>query len=428
MITCYVCIHFANIIIKTHREIIVQSHWSALIDILLDVHVNVKNLNAREVMGFIAFCALETNGTSLPVGILCSFLKSKKGCRALNKFISNNGMYYTLLSQSVRLSKSRHTSIYGSSVNPRHVGHNRSYNEDGRNPIAGVPENFGGYDPTSKQPNEDKAMKAHCARIEKDLINLCANTTNSFLNKNQESEGTTANEDAGKDKKKKNDSLNVFLDEIKKIAGKGCSAMYSLNFVQLAGYFGFVPIKILATSTVENKGSGGYKFIELLYGGLSLTDAQRYFKESVEMIQGIFGKSSFTFAIAENMLCELYRDREGKNKKKDVTFFFDHRNNKWGGLQNFFRLKVNSGMSMNLEMLGISVSNKTREKGCIKLMSWINGLTAQKCLMKWIHSSTDDKIQSTIGYKSELFLSPSISRYYTMLHSPNGKRKRTEIE
>ena len=337
-------------------------------------------------------------------------------------------MYYTLLCGSIRLSKSRHTSTYGSSVNPRHVGHNRSYYENGRNPIAGVSENFGGYDPTRNRPDEDQAMKAHCARIEKDLISLCANTTNSFLNKNQESEVSTVNQDVGKDKKKKNDFLNEFIDEIKKIAGKGCSGMYSLNFIQLAGYFGFVPIKILATSTVENKGSGGYKYIELLYPGISPSEAQRYFKESIEKIQEIFGKSSFTFAMAENMLCELYRDRHGTNNKKDVTFFFDHRNNKWGGLQNFFRLKVNSGMSMNLEMLGISVSNKTRDKGSIKLMSWVNGLTSQKCLMKWIHPSSDDNIQSTISYISELFLSPDISPYYTMVHSLNGKRKRKEIE
>lgn len=375
-------------------------------------------------MGYIAFCALETNGTTLPVGIISGFLKTKKGCRFFHKSICKDGMYFTLLCRSIIIAKSRQTSVHGSSVNPRHVGHNRSYYKNSTNLVAGIPEHFGGYDPTISNDDEDQFMKSHCAQIEKKMISLCARTTASSLKKKEDTE-VTEQQDVDQGRKKK-DLLNEFLDEVKDIAGKGCSGMYSLNFLQLAGYFGFVPIKILATSTVENKVSGGYKYIESLYPGISPKKAQQFFTESVQIIQDIFGKS-FTFAFAENMLCELYRDRNGTNPKKDVTFFFDHRSNQWSGLQNFFRLKVNSGLSMNLEMLGVPQSKNARE-GSIKLMSWTNGLTSQKGPMKWMHLSSDNSIQSTIGYKSELSVSKEICTYYTMVHSLSGKRKRTEFD
>ena len=396
-----------------------QSHWSVLIDLLIDIHVNVKPLNAREVMGYVAFCALETNGTTLPVGIVSSYLKTRNGCKCFREGISRNGMYYTLLCKSIELAQARETLVNGSSMNPRHVGHNRSYLKDCTNPIAGFPSPFSGYDPKSSTEYDEQCMKSHCARIEKELITLCARITTAALKKKE----------SGPDEllgvgKKKRELLEEFLDDVKIIAGKGCSGIYCLNFLQLAGYFGFLPTKLLASSTINTQTSGGYKFILSLYPGITPKDAQKYFKESIAVIQKIFG-SSFTFAIAENMLCELYRDRNGTNRKKDVTFFFNHRSNQWGGLQNFFRIKENSGLNMNLEMLGVPRSKNCRG-GCMQIMSWANGIASGQGSMKWTHIPSSKNVHDTISFKSELRISKEIASFYTIIHpSINGKRKRS---
>ncbi len=390
-----------------------QSHWSCLIDLLFDVNINVKRLNAREVIGYVAFCSFETNGTTLPVGILTGYLCTGKRRRAFKDSIISDGMYYTLLCNSIRRAKARHTTVYGSSVNPRHVGHNRSYCVNSTNPVAGDSQFSSGFDPDSSSDELKQKIKARCAQIEKRLIDLCARTTRTVLNTNKSA--TSGTEENGK---KEKNHLKEFLAQIQVIAGKGCSGMYCLNFMQLAGYFGFVPIKILSTSTVETKVSGGFKFIEMLYPGISPGTAQKYFIESTLKLQKLFG-SAMTFAFSENLLCELYRDRNGSNPKKDVTFFFDHRSNEWNGLQNFFRLKIDSSFKMDLEMLGVP-NTKTVEDGHIKLLSWIKGLTSNDGMMNWIHRN-----DGIINYKSELVATDEVAKFYS-IRPPPQIQKRTK--
>jgi len=274
-------------------------------------------LNARQVIGLIAFCSIESNGTVLPAGIISRHLKSSRSRRFFKSRINDDGMYFTLINDAISLAKKRQTSVYGSSVIPRHTGHNRSYSSSGRIPVAGCPSFLNGFDPETCSENDKRIMRKHCATIERLLVHLCRETNRKIV---------FPDESSPEDESKKvtpYDSLAEFLKEVQKIAGKGCSDIFSLNFVQLAGYLGFIPIKMLGVSTINNKTAGGYKFINMLYPNIDTETAQEYFKKSTQIIQKLFG-SSMTFAFAENLLCELYRDRNGSNHKKDVTSFFPH--------------------------------------------------------------------------------------------------------
>ena len=102
-----------------------MSYWSSLVDLLLDISINVKELTAKEVMGFVLFCALETNGTVLPVGIITGMLKSAAEKQAVfKKCIEKVGMYYTLLRYAVTGAINGRTNNYGASIRSRHVHNN----------------------------------------------------------------------------------------------------------------------------------------------------------------------------------------------------------------------------------------------------------------------------------------------------------------
>ena len=369
-------------------------------------------LNARQVIGLIAFCSMESNGTVLPAGIISRHLKSSRSRRFFKDRIKDDGMYFTLINDAISLAKKRQTSVYGSSVIPRHTGHNRSYSPSGRIPVAGCQSFLNGFDPQTCSENDKNVMRTHCFTIEKLLVHLCRETNRKILFPDESSADDESN------KATPYDFLAEFLKTVQEIAGKGCSDIFSLNFVQLAGYLGFIPIKMLGVSTINNKTAGGYKFIKMLYPNINSTEtAQEYFKNSTKIIQKLFG-SSMTFAFAENLLCELYRDRNGSNHKKDVTFFFPHRRNNWKGLQNFFRLKMGTCNKMELEFLAVPSDNdRMVPPGCVKLMTWKDGLTAGSGMMRWDHHGPTKKKkykQELINYNSKLRVHEDIRQFYLL--------------
>ena len=105
-----------------------MSFWSIIIDLLLDIAVNVKpDLTAEDVMGYIIFCSLECNGTVLPVGIISRRMKDSKSRAYFKKVIECDGMYYTLLRDSIELAADRRMNCYGSSGGNCHMSHNRIF-------------------------------------------------------------------------------------------------------------------------------------------------------------------------------------------------------------------------------------------------------------------------------------------------------------
>ena len=377
-------------------------------------------LNAKQVMGFIAFCSLEVNGTFLPTGIVSSHLRSKGSISYFKELVQSDGMYFTMLWSAMELGDKRHTPIYGSSCLPRHVGHNRSHSAGSVNTPAGFTAKSkknlfkNGYHPTKCNESECDRLILHCSLVEKKLLDLCKDATHCVLRRSAKESGNMES-DIG--------SLKGFLGEVQKIAGKGCSHIYSMDFFQLAGYLGFIPIKLLSTSSIRSYSAGGYKLIKSLYPGISIGDAQEYFEDSVERIQNLFGPS-MTYPYAENLVCELHRDRNGesKNIKKDVTYFLPHRRNQFNGLQNFFRLAIKSGTQMDLEFLGVPPNTKSVTPGCTKLMCWKNGLTCSSGLMSWLHEELKENgnectHQTSIKFDSVLIINDKIKQFYAHISS-----------
>ena len=121
--------------------------------------------------------------------------------------------------------------------------------------------------------------------------------------------------------------------------------IYTLNFVQVAGLFGFLPMQMTRWACVNSPTSGAYKAINGFFKErnkslgktmteLSVTDAEKYFSDAVKWIQSNVSWN-FTPAIAENILCELNREKGTINcseewcpsPKKDVLYLYKHRGN-----------------------------------------------------------------------------------------------------
>lgn len=103
-------------------------YWLCLVDLLIDISINVKQLTAKEVMGFVLFCALETNRTLLSVGILSNRLKTKQTRENFKDNVEGVGMYYTLLRYSIKGSIGKMTNNnYGASTGSRHGSHNQTF-------------------------------------------------------------------------------------------------------------------------------------------------------------------------------------------------------------------------------------------------------------------------------------------------------------
>jgi hypothetical protein len=161
--------------------------------------------------------------------------------------------------------------------------------------------------------------------------------------------------------------LVQFFEEVKVAAGKGVGHIFALNFCQVASLFGFMPMDMVTWASVSSKASGAYKAIALLYkkGGndpkgsdLSESDAQKHFDTAVSWIGGHVSYT-FTHCLAENILCELHREKcldvdapgYEESPKKDVLYMYRHRN---GVLHPLYRWKNDVRGRVILQVLMIT--------------------------------------------------------------------------
>ena len=432
-----------------------MSFWSIIVDLLIDIAVNVKtNLSATDVMGYVLFCSLECNGTVLPVGIISRRMRTSSTRLLFKTMIESDGMYYTLLRDSIEQSADRRSNIYGSSKGPRHMGHNRSFfdkpDSKGCPNPAGIPffsavpcyadtrENTSNhewkYADEAQRRASFKSLRIHCKKLEKSFLELC-----------KESFGDLSEPKKAPKKKKSNSKKNIpetncstaatrmskFLKRIASMAGSGCGHIFSLNFIQLSACFGFLPTHLMTYSSVANVKSGGYKLIMLLYkdSGIKINPdkAQSLFESVVHHLRRIF-THNVSYNYVENMLCELWRGRPGKTvSKKDYFFFLPHRSNIMGGLQNFFRFQYESGSSMLLEILPIprKVKGKTVPvvKDKVQLMQWEKKhLTQTGGVISWVENSVGTL---NIGVNSIFTVDKTFGAMY---YKCKNKKKRKVVE
>ena len=321
-----------------------QAYWLALVDLLLYITSNVMELTGKMVMGYVLYCSHENNGTFLPVGRIHMALRSPKKREKFRKSVLEHGMYSTLVARNLRLMLLNGKGQYSASGHPRHIANNRGGNKI---PVLG--------DASLPTPRNEKEynivlekLPSVCSKREQDFIDIC--------HKYQEfNKPGTKRKRGGKQQVRSplDEHANNFLESVKELGGKGVGHMFALNFVQLASVFGFIPTQIMTWSSIENPKSGGYQFIQHLYGNtLSTATVQEYFNKCVQTCQGIYGPR-VTRPIVENLLCELWRVVDGKrNTKVDCFYGYDFRKTKENpsGAQSLFRMEIESPSCMGLEM------------------------------------------------------------------------------
>jgi len=370
---------------------IFQSYWSAVVDNLHFIGGSIMSLDASMVMGYVAFCSLEVNGTFLSCGIVEKCLASSDSRKMFESSVKEHGMYTTLVQKAIDIAMEKGSQVYTASEKPRHLGNNRG----GRSvPIIGqkqyvLPEDTpaGSEAETIFLDGVYQTLDNECALIEKNLLDHC----NNFCEITKKWEETSISK-----RSSHFPSLaKNFLKGIEEIGGKGIGPSFALNFLQVASMFGFIPQRMMTWSTVAHPKSGGYKFIKDLYKDdrtMNPTKADQYFNASISVCQDLYGNGISPYLI-ENLLCELWRKRDPSKitQKRDCFFGYNYREsneNPWGA-QNLYRMVRSSQSKVKLEMCSPRrLLNNSAKKKVVVMEIGIDGFT-NKSLINWEHNDNE---------------------------------------
>ena len=346
------------------------------------------DLDAIMVMGYIAFCSLEVNGTFLSCGIVDKCLATTESINEFKRSVTRHGMYNTLVRHAMAIAKLKGLQVYTASEKGRHLGNNRG--------CAGIPivGKISVPDSIRQGTQEEKvfhkkvfeALDGECALIEKELIGACKDLckrVHDLVPKPKERNSVPSNGD---------DDLSLlaktFLKQVELISGKGVGPTFALNFLQVASMFGFIPQRMMTWSTIQHKASGGYKFVKELYkaeGSMTTSKANEYFCESIDIIQQIYGNCVTPYLI-ENLLCELWRKRGEKvTAKRDCFFGYKFRESSLNpsGCQNLYRVVRCTPNTVHLEMCTPQkLLNKKLKKKVTVMEVGKSGVTANS-LIGW---------------------------------------------
>ena len=358
------------------------------------------SLNAKMVIGYVAFCSLEVNGTFLSCGIIDKCLATEESRKIFERSVEKGGMYSTLVHKAIEIARIKGIQVYTASEKNRHLGNNRGCNGI---PIIGqscfqMPEDVekGSQEETEFLMTVFRTLDAECSSIEDELLKHC-NSFREIVADWEELGGT-------KDRVEFSHLARAFLKEIEEIGGKGTGPNSALNFLQVASMFGFLPQRVMTWSTVGHSASGGYKYIKDMYKddpAMNTTKADLYFNESIGILRDLYGDVISAYFI-ENLLCELWRKRDGKvTPKRDCFFGYEYRKssaNPWGA-QNLYRIVRTSATKVTLEMCSPKrlVNNKTKKK--LVVMEITNQGYATNSLINWDDNGSNTGVKQTAHFR-----------------------------
>ena len=332
-------------------------YWSPvkyLVDVL---HAKkVITMTRDNLMGFICFAALETNGTFLLSAIIDELLSDDPDETVFMEEFKKYGLYAALIFAGQRKNKNVASGqAYGSSNKCRLRYHNRGTCD--RFPIAG------GKGLLSFEDDMKEKISQRCMHIVQSLGDECYRLH------------STVKDIAAKNRKGCADSTaRYFHSRVQELGGPGVSHGYALNFIHLASMFGLLPYDIVNWACVNHKSSGAYKAINAFYKkslvcdsrseAMDLTEevADKHFKAAVKYI-GSNVNWNFSAALAENVLCVLNMEmeiaelgwEESQPKKPDILYFYEHRDH---AMHHMYRWKLDTPAKAQLQVLLISENNE----------------------------------------------------------------------
>jgi len=178
------------------------------------------------------------------------------------------GLYPTLACECIRIAKSRHVKVPGSSTVPRFQSHNKTQllTDD-------------------EWKNKMETMISSCNQLRDELALNVLRPKPSLAHTTKKKSKKKARADQNKVvKRKPHDTICAdFLKQIQK-EGFGIGRVFSVAFFQLSSLFGFIPVSLVSWSSIGSTHSGGYKFLKFLDPDVTPGLAQTYF--FTEALQG----------------------------------------------------------------------------------------------------------------------------------------------
>lgn len=352
--------------------VVVKSYWSLLVDLVFQVHVQVTKLTAYNVLQFIMFASIETNGLQLVAGIVETI------CTNINIYTSKvleQGIYKTFSDIAKYIAQKRNISgnVYTASTNNRFT-HNNSC------PLECSCTN--GIHTQSNRGcciNKETTRIYNCCRRlhntvyniggQRDQYSSSLQSTSFSLSYNNTSSSSTSSTSSRRKKRKSRSTnkaqfeleydekdqkmdilMSTFMNDIQK--RKGIAHVVSCSFVQAASFFGFIPVECMSYSSIGSATSGGFKFLQHCLQTSSpnttLTPeyAQKIFVDAKHKLDTLYN-TYIPLCLLENLLCELWRSRNnGFSPKKDVYCLSNTRNS----MQNLFRFRFHSSKKISIEI------------------------------------------------------------------------------
>ena len=371
--------------------LIKQCHYSIVIHVFIDFHINLMEMSIRETLDFICFVAIQCNGTSVIAEIHRVIMSDLLKYR--DKYLDSPTMFSFLCSMFTELWPE--INGIGSCTDPRYT-----YSA--------------GSSSTNWSQHQDDLLTL-CSRFFSDcdvvktrasLVKACASVMNEFLNAK---------------------------DPNNKKKYKGVKAMGATQFIHLAATLGLVPLFCYTHAELLDDELGPARVIRTGLGKSKkeypIKMSNSFFAELVCDLQSIWG-AAMTPALIENTLCELsrcYKKTVSKRKnanneenpppldiilnkdimvdgdKNDVCYF-DHRRNR---VQNFFMVSAADGLRPDLVMKKSSQWGEINIKANMSLTNW-TGNKDDNGHMKW----SDNGSQRTLD--SLLILSKDLEKEYRL--------------
>ena len=268
---CCTCIFYdiliSNIVLTL--VLIIQGHYSIVLHIYIDLHVNLLNLTVGDTLDYISFFAFQCNGTSVLAEIHRVIMSDLPLYR--DKVLLFGDSFFEFLYDMAKQLFPNVKGV-GSCTDPRCTysgGSNKTNWTDKQDLLLELCRSF------YTDPNTIKtkaAMREKCTWVINELKN-------------------------GKD------------PETKKLLYCGVGTMGAIHFVQISAALGLIPLHCMTFAELIDNNLGPPRFLRLaLQKGkeFKIEDCNGYFKELHKDIVKIWG-ILITMALLENLLCELSR-------------------------------------------------------------------------------------------------------------------------
>ena len=348
---------------------------------MFQIHVQITQLSYEDVLQYVYFATIDTNGTQLLTGIVSRMCLKPE---IAERHIKDNGIYLTLCLGAETIARKRGTTsmFTTASNNNRHqpsgppMRCNCNWKGDcRREPTCKINLEMNRIHKCIEDLWDSLGQKSKRRHNRKRTpFQPHSSTTNANNDKNDWN--TTVLKYNSCTYSETTDNVDIicegFMRNVMK-GRKGIGHVSACSLFQVLSLLGLIPAQYVQWSSIASPCSGGYKYINeyirLQYGDkspkITPIGCQHMMWDAKNVIESVYNGKIVPLSLLENMLCEMNREnstlsRNGESFKNDVYYYLEDTR---AHPQNWFKLSHYSNTKVILEMATGNYDSEFRSKG-----------------------------------------------------------------